>query len=142
MVIALREGCRVLVDQIKDVDEITRIVEGSAQTGVIYIGGGVPKNFIQQTEVIAELIGNYSGGHSYAIQYTADSPHWGGLSGCTFEEAVSWGKVKTEASKVQVFSDATITVPLVVQALQASGHRRKSYPVYSWREGDLELNYR
>jgi deoxyhypusine synthase len=50
--------------------------------------------------------------------------------------------VKKEASKVQVFSDATITVPLVVQALQASGHRRKSYPVYSWREGDLELNYR
>ncbi len=142
MVIALREGCRVLVDQIKDVDEITRIVERSAQTGVIYIGGGVPKNFIQQTEVIAELIGNYSGGHSYAIQYTADSPHWGGLSGCTFEEAVSWGKVKKEASKVQVFSDATITVPLVVQALQASGHRRKSYPVYNWREGDLELNYR
>ncbi|HPE49969.1 MAG TPA: deoxyhypusine synthase family protein, partial [Methanothrix soehngenii] len=83
-----------------------------------------------------------SGGHSYAIQYTADSPHWGGLSGCTFEEAVSWGKVKKEASKVQVFSDATITVPLVVQALQASGHRRESYPVYNWREGDLELNYR
>lgn len=49
----------------------------------------------------------------------------GRLSGCTFEEAVSWGKVKKEASKVQVFSDATITVPLVVQALQASGHRRK-----------------
>ena len=142
MVMALRDGCRVLVDQIKDVDEITRIVEKSAQTGVIYIGGGVPKNFIQQTEVIAELIGNYTGGHSYAIQYTADSPHWGGLSGCTFEEAISWGKVKKEASRVQVFSDATITVPLVVQALQASGHRRKSYPVYKWKEEDLELSYK
>lgn len=141
MVMALREGCQVLVDQIKDVDEITRIVEKSAQTGVIYIGGGVPKNFIQQTEVIAELIGNYSGGHSYAIQYTTDSPHWGGLSGCTFEEAVSWGKVKKEASKVQVFSDATITVPLVVQALRDSGYRRKSHPVFDWSEKEMELSY-
>ena len=69
--------------------------------------------------------GDYSGGHSYAIQYTTDAPHWGGLSGCTFEEAVSWGKVKRAASKVLVFSDATITVPLVVQALRASGKRRK-----------------
>lgn len=141
MVMSYREGRRIMVDQIKDVDEITRMVEKSSQTGVIYIGGGVPKNFIQQTEVIAELIGDYSGGHSYAIQYTTDAPHWGGLSGCTFEEAVSWGKVKREASKVQVFSDATITVPLVVQALRASGKRRKSVPVFEWKENGLELRY-
>jgi deoxyhypusine synthase len=108
---------------------------------VIYIGGGVPKNFIQQTEVIAELIGDYSGGHSYAIQYTTDAPHWGGLSGCTFEEAISWGKVAKEASKVQVFSDATITVPIVVQALQVSGLKRKSHPVYDWGENGLTLRY-
>jgi deoxyhypusine synthase len=141
MVMALREGYSVMVDQIKDVDEITRIVERSRKTGVIYIGGGVPKNFIQQTEVIAELIGDYSGGHSYAIQYTTDAPHWGGLSGCTFEEAVSWGKVAKEASKVQVFSDATITVPLVVQALRDSGIRRKSRPVFDWSEKELKLVY-
>lgn len=141
MVMALREGHAVMVDGIRDVDEITRMVEMSAETGVIYIGGGVPKNFIQQTEVIAELIGDYSGGHSYAIQYTADSPHWGGLSGCTFEEAVSWGKVKKDASKVQVFSDATITVPLVVQALRESGCKRKSVPVFDWKEEGLKLDY-
>jgi deoxyhypusine synthase len=141
LVIAYREGHKVMIDQIKDVDEITQIVERSNQTGVVYIGGGVPKNFIQQTEVIAELIGVYSGGHSYALQYTTDVPHWGGLSGCTFEEAVSWGKVKREASKVQVFSDATITVPLVVQALRASGKRRKSVPVFDWKESGLELRY-
>jgi len=87
------------------------------------------------------LIGDYSGGHSYAIQYTTDAPHWGGLSGCTFEEAVSWGKVKKEASKVQVFSDATITVPLVVQALRESGHLRESIPVFDWREDGLDLIY-
>jgi deoxyhypusine synthase len=142
MVIAYREGQKVMVDQIKDVDEITQMVEKSAKTGVIYIGGGVPKNFIQQTEVIAELIGNYSGGHSYAIQYTTDAPHWGGLSGCTFEEAVSWGKVAKEASKVQVFSDATITVPVIVQALKASAHVRKSCPVYDWTESGLKLEYK
>jgi deoxyhypusine synthase len=141
MVMALREGCSIMVDGIKDVDEITQMVEKSSQTGVIYIGGGVPKNFIQQTEVIAELIGDYSGGHSYAIQYTTDAPHWGGLSGCTFEEAVSWGKVKKEASKVQVFSDATITVPLVVQALRQSGHTRRSVPVLNWKNEGLELKY-
>ncbi len=141
MVMALREGCSIMVDGIKDVDEITQMVEKSSQTGVIYIGGGVPKNFIQQTEVIAELIGDYSGGHSYAIQYTTDAPHWGGLSGCTFEEAVSWGKVKKEASKVQVFSDATITVPLVVQALRESGVERKSVPVFDWGKDGLKLGY-
>ncbi len=141
IVIAYREGSRVMIDQIKDVDEITQMVERSTQTGVVYIGGGVPKNFIQQTEVIAELIGVYSGGHKYAIQYTTDAPHWGGLSGCTFSEAVSWGKVSREAKMVQVFSDATITVPIVVQALKASGLRRKSYPVCDWREDGLKLIY-
>ena len=49
--------------------------------------------------------------------------------------------MKKEASKVQVFSDATITVPLVVQALKGSGHKRKSYPVYDWKNG-LELKYK
>jgi len=142
MVMAYREGHKVMVDQIKDVDEITQIVEKSSKTGVIYIGGGVPKNFIQQTEVIAELIGIYSGGHSYALQYTTDAPHWGGLSGCTFEEAVSWGKVKSEASKVQVFSDATVTVPIVVQALLDSGHKRKVCPVYDWSGEELKLSFK
>jgi deoxyhypusine synthase len=140
MVMAYREGHPILVDQIKDVDEITQIVELSSQTGVVYIGGGVPKNFIQQTEVIAELIGIYSGGHSYAIQYTTDTPHFGGLSGCTFEEAVSWGKVARGASKVQVFADATITVPIVAQALRELGPR-KSRPVCEWTEAGLKLSY-
>jgi len=140
MVMAYREGHKVALDQIKDVDEITQIVEQSSRTGVVYIGGGVPKNFIQQTEVIAELIGIYSGGHSYALQFTTDVPHFGGLSGCTFEEAVSWGKVAKEASKVQVFSDATITVPLVVQALKDAGRRRKVYPAYEWREAGLKMS--
>ncbi|MDD1752560.1 MAG: deoxyhypusine synthase [Methanotrichaceae archaeon] len=141
MVMAYRGGHRVIVDPIKDVDEITQMVEKSTKTGVVYIGGGVPKNFIQQTEVIAELIGVYTGGHSYAIQYTTDSPHWGGLSGCTFEEAISWGKVNREARKIQVFSDATISVPLIVQALRDSRVKRKKYPIFEWNEAGLKLKF-
>ncbi|OPX79223.1 MAG: putative deoxyhypusine synthase [Methanosaeta sp. PtaB.Bin039] len=141
MVIARREGHPVLVDQIQDVDEITQITEKSEKTGVVFIGGGVPKNFIQQTKVIAELMGNYRGGHNYAIQYTTDNPHFGGLSGCTFSEAVSWGKVDRHARMVQVFSDATITVPLVVQALRERRLKRPSVPCFRWTESELELKY-
>ena len=141
MVMAYRGGHRVIVDPIKDVDEITQMVEKSTKTGVVYIGGGVPKNFIQQTEVIAELIGVYTGGHSYAIQYTTDSPHWGGLSGCTFEEAISWGKVNREARKIQVFSDATISVPMITQALRDSRVKRKKFPIFEWNEAGLKLKF-
>lgn len=141
MVIAWREGHKVNVDQIRDVDEITQMTEKSEQTGVVFIGGGVPKNFIQQTKVIAELMGNYRRGHDYAIQYTTDIPHFGGLSGCTFSEAVSWGKVDSKAKKVQVFSDATISVPLVVHALKEIKPVRKSVPVFEWNGSDLTIRY-
>ncbi|NYT01917.1 MAG: deoxyhypusine synthase [Methanosarcinales archaeon] len=141
LVMAWREGHKVNIDQIRDVDEITQIVEKSTQTGVVFIGGGVPKNFIQQTKVIAELMGNYSGGHNYAIQYTTDTPHFGGLSGCTFSEAISWGKVHKEAKKVQVFADATISVPLIVQALSEGAPARETVPVCRWKGSELTLSY-
>jgi hypothetical protein len=55
--------------------------------------------------------------HKYAIQITTDNPVWGGLSGCTFEEATSWGKEKVGAPKVQCYCDATIALPIVAHAL-------------------------
>jgi deoxyhypusine synthase len=125
LTLASRQGHHILVDHLKDVDEITRIVEFAKKTGVVYVGGGVPKNFIQQTEIVASLSGGKDMGHEYAIQYTTDSPQWGGLSGCTFEEAVSWGKISTEALKTQVFVDATIALPLVSQALFEKMKKRK-----------------
>jgi deoxyhypusine synthase len=124
LVMARREGAAIEVDQIADIEEITRMVEGSKRTGVVYVGGGVPKNFIQQTQVVASIHDRDLGGHDYAIQYTTDAPHWGGLSGCTFEEAVSWGKESPTSPKVQVFCDATIALPLVTSALVARGERR------------------
>jgi deoxyhypusine synthase len=144
LMVARRNGGTINVDQMKDVDDITQIIEGSKKTGVIYVGGGVPKNFIQQTEVIASILGLPIEGHSYAIQYTTDSPHWGGLSGCTFEEAVSWGKINAVAPKVQVFVDATIALPIVAHALAerttAYIGQRKA-PRYDWSGKKLKLKY-
>ncbi|RMF90328.1 MAG: deoxyhypusine synthase [Methanobacteriota archaeon] len=117
LALARRKGHPVQLDHVKDVEEITSIVEASEKTGVVYVGGGVPKNFIQQTEIVASLFGSENMGHEYAIQYTTDSPQWGGLSGCTFDEAVSWGKISAGARKVQVFVDATIALPIVSHAL-------------------------
>jgi deoxyhypusine synthase len=126
LVMARRRGIRVDVDQLADADEITQFVERSEKTGVIFIGGGVPKNFIQQTQVIASIHGAGLQGHAYAIQYTTDAPHWGGLSGCTFDEAVSWGKETLTSPRVQVFCDATIALPLVTSALVARDITRKA----------------
>jgi deoxyhypusine synthase len=144
LVYARRRGHKVLVDQIKDADEITSIVEQSTKTGVVYVGGGVPKNFIQQTEVIASLMGADVRGHDYAIQYTTDAPQWGGLSGCSFDEGVSWGKISGTAIKVQVFVDATIALPIVAHALDEKMERAKrKKPYFHWdNEGDLNLLYK
>ena len=132
LTLARREGHRIVVNQLKDVDEITRIVEKAAKTGVVYVGGGVPKNFIQQTEVIASILGMDKGGHDYAVQFTTDAPHWGGLSGCTLEEAVSWGKVSSLAKRVQCFVDATIALPIVAHALNEVREEFKARPVFEW----------
>jgi deoxyhypusine synthase len=104
-------------DIIKDVIETSKIVSKSSTTGVIYLGGGTPKNFIQQTEVVVAIWGEQCEGHKYAIQLTADAPHWGGLSGCTFEEAQSWGKIARDAHKVSVATDVTIGLPILTAAL-------------------------
>jgi len=122
--IARRRGVAIDIDQIADTDEVTSLVEEVNKTGVIYVGGGVPKNFIQQTQVIGSIHQKDLGGHDYAIQYTTDSPHWGGLSGCTFEEAISWGKESADTMHVQVHVDATIALPIVISALIGSGARR------------------
>ncbi|WOF16521.1 deoxyhypusine synthase [Methanoplanus sp. FWC-SCC4] len=128
LLMARRRGIDVSVDQIADTDEITGIVESSKRTGVIYVGGGVPKNFIQQTQVIASIHDGGNDGHHYAIQYTTDAPHWGGLSGCTFEEAISWGKEKPGCRNVQCFCDATISVPVVVSGLIGRNPVRSNIP--------------
>jgi len=116
-----RGGEFMSIDPIRDNWELTQIKLKSEKTGVIYIGGGVPKNFIQQIEVIAETLGYDKGGHHYAIQITTDVPFWGGLSGCTFEEAQSWAKINREATKSVAYVEATIGLSLLVGYILQKG---------------------
>jgi deoxyhypusine synthase len=121
-----------LFDIMKDVQETARMVIKARRTAVIYVGGGTPKNFIQQTEVTASVMGHVVPGHEYAIQFTCDSPQWGGLSGCTFEEAQSWGKISQKARQVTVHCDATLALPFIVSGLaEVSAHRKRSRCAFS-----------
>jgi deoxyhypusine synthase len=72
---------------------------------------------VQQTEVTAIIMNTGVTGHKYAIQCVTDAPHWGGLSGCTLEEAQSWGKIAKDASMVTCHSDSTIAMPILVSAV-------------------------
>ncbi len=110
-------GNNFTFDVIGDVLETARIAGESPGTGVIYFGGGTPKNFVQQTEVTLLNMKEIAGGHKYAIQVVTDAAHWGGLSGATFEEAQSWGKIARDANMATCHCDSTIAMPLLVTAL-------------------------
>ncbi len=84
------------------------------------LGGGTPKNFINQASVQAELYSDKVGGHRYALQIVTDVPYFGGASGSTLEEAQSWGKLAADAARVSVHADATIALPLLASALAAT----------------------
>jgi len=115
---SIKKGLKPLViDQIKDNQEILEIKKSSKKTGVIYIGGGVPKNYIQQTSYLEDTLGVRNRGHDYGFQITTDRPEWGGLSGCTFKEGISWGKDKHTGDFVTCYCDATIALPLIVKAV-------------------------
>ncbi len=128
-----KRGVKIEFDILKDIAE-TAYLASLKETGVIYIGGGVPKNFIQQTEVTAPFLGYKVSGHKYAIQITQDVPFWGGLSGCTFQEAQSWGKIALDADMVTVYADATIILPLLVTALAEKKIKRKKIIKFSLDE--------
>ena len=124
------KGSRVIIDQFKDFEQMVEISEKASDTGVIYIGGGVPKDMIQLIAVARTLLEERRSGreeiksHKYAIQLTTDLPQWGGLSGATLEEAISWGKVRsTGISMVHV--DATIGLPVLSLALKEMNLKRE-----------------
>lgn len=124
------------LDPIRDNFELTQIKGKSKKTGVIYVGGGTPKNYVNDVEVIAEVLGYDVAGHEYALQVTTDAPHWGGLSGSTLEEAQSWGKIHREASKATVYCEATLALPLIVgHVLQKGLHKGRRRIKFVW-EGD------
>jgi deoxyhypusine synthase len=138
--IAKSQDFNLILDNMKDYIEFMSLGRKIEDSGVIYIGGGVPKDFIQLLAVDSNLLyperkipgrkaklwnckengknlreSFYP--HKYAIQITADSPQWGGLSGCTFDEAISWGKIDEKRNFVQCYCDATIALPIICHAL-------------------------
>ena len=108
------------IDIIGDIVESANIIIRRPRTASVVLGGGTPKNFINQASVQAEFYSDEVGGHRYALQIVTDVPHFGGASGSSLEEAQSWGKLATDSARVSVQSDATIALPFLVSALAAS----------------------
>ena len=98
------------IDHVKDIGKIVGLTTEKA--GAIFLGGGVPKNFIFQAMLLSPR------SFEYALQITTDRPEYGGLSGATLEEAISWGKVSENSRLCTVYCDATIAFPLIVAGVR------------------------
>lgn len=129
----------VMIDSIRDNYELTQIVAKSPCTSAIYVAGGVPKNFINDSVVMTYIFGIDTGGHRYAIQVTTDAPHWGGLSGSTFSEATTWGKVSKKATHCMAFVEPSVSLPLIVgSALERGTCKSRSRLKFGWKSPILE----
>ena len=100
------------LDSIRDFRELTDVKIAAGQTGLLMIGGGVPKNFAQDTVVCAEILGKEVDMHKYAIQITVADVRDGACSSSTLKEACSWGKVDTVKEQM-VYAEATSVLPLL-----------------------------
>ncbi len=110
----------VAVDSVRDFRELTRIKIASKETGLVMVGGGVPKNFAQDVTVAADVLGFSVPMHKYAVQITTADVRDGGLSGSTLREASSWGKVAQGFSEM-VWAEATLVFPLLVSYVYHRG---------------------
>lgn len=104
-------GKKISIDAFDDMKEIIDTAWTSKKNGVVYIGGGTPKNFIQQSM-------QFSKGADYGIQITMDRAEPGGSSGAPLKEGVSWGKMKEKGRYVNVICDATIALPLIFAGIK------------------------
>jgi len=128
-----KDGINLKIDPSRDLLETTAIVFGAKKNGAIILGGGSPKNFYMQTQpMLWEVLNIQKGGHDYFIQITMDSPQWGGLSGATPQEAISWGKINHNEIKntVVVYSDVTIAAPILFSYAIERARRRKQKELY------------
>ena len=131
------EGGTLHVDHNQDVNETSAIVWAAHKNAALLMGGGSPKNFYMQTQPqLWEVLGLNKGGHDYFIQVTADAPHWGGLSGATPSEAVSWGKINPEElhQTVTVYADTTIALPILSAYAFDVAKPRRLKRLYAGRE--------
>ncbi len=117
----------VSIDTVKDFRELTQLKIKAQETGLLMIGGGVPKNFAQDVVVAAELLGSDVPLHKYAVQITVADERDGALSGSTLREACSWGKVSVVHEQM-VFCEATIALPLIAGYAYSKGHWRDRQP--------------
>jgi len=122
------------IDIIGDVVESANVIIRRPRTASVVLGGGTPKNFINQASVQAEFFSADVTGHRYAVQIVTDVPHFGGASGSSLEEAQSWGKLASDSDRVSVQADATIALPFLASALarvdpEVLARRRK--PVFA-----------
>jgi deoxyhypusine synthase len=114
-----RQTKHLFVDTLADIKEIVDICYAAERSGVMIVGGGVPKNFALQSMLVTPK------SFDLAVQLTTDSPEAGGLSGATLSEAVSWGKISAKARYVTVYGDATITFPLIAAATLGRLEKKK-----------------
>ena len=138
----LEQSGREFIDQISALD-VQMLINQHSKTASVVLGGGTPKNFINQASVQAAFYDPSITGHQYAIQIVTDAPHFGGASGSTLDEAQSWGKLSENASRVSVNTDATVALPFLTCALVASSkhtirHRKK--PTFDTGNRHLILN--
>ena len=102
------------IDSIKDVKEIALMKSKCGDSGIIVVGGGVPKNYSQDAVIMAEMLGYNVEKHNFGIQISTADLRDGGLSGSTLKEAVSWGKNDKDIEEVMVWGEATVFFPLLL----------------------------
>ncbi len=114
----------ITIDSVREFRELTEIKIKSKSSGLFMIGGGVPKNFIQDTVICAELLGKNVEMHKYAVQITVADSRDGACSSSTLKEASSWGKVDVNKEQM-VFAEATSVLPLIASDAYHKGNWKK-----------------
>ena len=136
----LIEKSGFMIDPSRDVNEVCAIILAAEKNGCVILGGGSPKNFyLQGQPTLWEVYGIHKGGNDYFIQITTDQVVWGGLSGATPAEAVSWGKVNPGVlgDTVVVYADATIAFPLFCEYAVGSERGRRPRKALVQRRDEL-----
>jgi deoxyhypusine synthase len=136
----LMNGSSLMIDPNRDVNEVCAIILAGKKNGCVILGGGSPKNFyLQGQPTLWEVYGIPKGGNDYFIQITTDSVVWGGLSGATPAEAVSWGKVNPGVlpDTVVAYCDSTIAFPLFCEYAVGSPNSRRPRKELVHKRADL-----
>jgi deoxyhypusine synthase len=132
----LLEGKGIFPNVILDVAESAAILWKTERSGGLELGGGVPKNFFQQTgPALYQILKIKEGGQDYLIQLTDARPDTGGLSGATLQEGKSWGKIKTShEGNVIVYGDSSVYFPLLCSYVLSVCKPRKHKRLYTKKD--------